>query len=190
MTREEAIKELIRAFDVLDHSSHMDNRRKEAFNMAKTALEQAPTTKENLVVEDAISRQAVLDGIEELKKSPWATDKRGNGFEYLITEALDVVAELCVKRESPVTPQPKTGYWKGMKNESIAIQYCINIPENATNGDVIKAVFPNADFDNACPFCDGRWEIMPLNTDVYKPTQLRTYKDWWNAPYRQKSEDE
>jgi hypothetical protein len=40
MTREEAIKEIIRAYDVLDFSSHMDNRRKEAFNMAKVALEQ------------------------------------------------------------------------------------------------------------------------------------------------------
>lgn len=54
MTREEAIKELIRAFDVLDFSSHMDNRRKEAFNMAKVALEQEPCS-------DAVSRQAVLD---------------------------------------------------------------------------------------------------------------------------------
>lgn len=38
MTREEAIKELERAFDVLDHSCHMDNRRKEAFNMARVSL--------------------------------------------------------------------------------------------------------------------------------------------------------
>lgn len=54
---------------------------------------------------DLISRQSVLDGIEELKRSPWATDKRGNGFEYLITEALDVVADLCVKQASSVNPQ-------------------------------------------------------------------------------------
>jgi len=54
----------------------------------------------------------VLDGIEELKKSPWATDKRGNGFEYLITEALDIVADLCVKQLPSVRPQePKAGHW-------------------------------------------------------------------------------
>ena len=53
---------------------------------------------------DLISRQAVLDGIEELKKSPWCTDKRGNGFEYLITEALEVVADLCIKQASSVEP--------------------------------------------------------------------------------------
>ena len=68
------------------------------------ALEQKPSG-------DLISRQAVLDGIEELKKSPWATDKRGNGFEYLIAEALDVVADLCVKQAPSVKQEPKTGHW-------------------------------------------------------------------------------
>ena len=58
--------------------------------------------------DDAISRQAVLDGIEKLKQSPWATDKRGNGFEYLITEALDIVADLCVKQEPSVRPKSET----------------------------------------------------------------------------------
>lgn len=43
MTREEAIKEIERAFDVLDHSCHMDNRRKEAFNMARVSLYAEPT---------------------------------------------------------------------------------------------------------------------------------------------------
>lgn len=62
------------------------------------------------------------------------------------------------------------------------------IPEGATNGDVIKALFPNAEFDNAKPFTDGRWETMNLDTEnriraTYKPTQLRTYADWWNAQY-------
>ncbi len=65
---------------------------------------------------DCISRQAVLDGIDELKKSPWATDKRGNGFEYLITEALEVVADLCVKQAPSVNPQePNTGHCKDCK---------------------------------------------------------------------------
>ena len=67
--------------------------------------------------DDAISRLAVLDGIEELKQSPWATDKRGNGFEYLITEALDMVADLCVKQEPPVRPQEKTGKWEEIVKE-------------------------------------------------------------------------
>ena len=112
MTREEANKELERAFDVLDHTCHMDNRRKEAFNMARVALSAEPcdcisrkevmkalcnncelckdgvqtcfskceeyhflvtlpsiqpTTKENLVVEDCISRKALIEYANNLK---------------------------------------------------------------------------------------------------------------------------
>ena len=61
--------------------------------------------------EDCISRQAVLDGIEELKKSPWCTNKRGNGAERLIIEALEVVANLCVKKEPQVIPRLKAERW-------------------------------------------------------------------------------
>lgn len=70
----------------------------------------------------------------------------------------------------------------------------IQIPNNASNGDVIKAMFPDAKFDNAMPFTDGRWETMNLDTEnkiraMYKPTQLRTYADWWNAPYKAEIEE-
>lgn len=63
------------------------------------------------------------------------------------------------------------------------------IPDNATNGDMIKAMFPNAKFDNALPFTDNRWETIDLDTEnktrgTYKPTQLRVYADWWNALYK------
>jgi len=35
---------------------------------------------------------------------------------------------------------------------------------------------------------------MNLDTEnktraMYKPTQLRTYADWWNAPYKTESEE-
>lgn len=71
-----------------------------------------------------------------------------------------------------------------IKQEELEYYY-----EPATNGDVVKAMFPKAKFDNAMPFTDGRWEIMNLDTEnqvraTYKPTQLRTYADWWNAPYK------
>ena len=69
------------------------------------------------------------------------------------------------------------------------IHNAIIIPQNVTNGEIIQALFPNAEFDNAMPFTDGRWETMSLDTEnknraIYKPTQLRTYADWWNAPYK------
>lgn len=65
--------------------------------------------------------------------------------------------------------------------------------DGKTNGDMIKALFPNAEFDNAMPFTDGRWETIELDTEnktkaTYKPTRLRTYAEWWNAPYKAKNE--
>ena len=49
-------------------------------------------------------------------------------------------------------------------------------PDNATNGDVIKAIFPDAEnirMDNG----------LPLNF-VLEFELHRNYKDWWNAPYK------
>jgi hypothetical protein len=71
----------------------------------------------------------------------------------------------------------------------------IEIPEGATNGDMIKAMFPNAKFDNAMPFTDNRWETVDLDTEnkirgTYSPTQLRVYADWWNAPYKRGNKNE
>lgn len=61
-----------------------------------------------------------------------------------------------------------------MENKSIAVQYCINIPEGATNGDVIKAVFPTA----KC-YCTERLQTagMPRRNADFDV-------DWWNAPYK------
>ena len=56
-----------------------------------------------------------------------------------------------------------------MKNESIAIQYCINIPEDATNGDVIKALFPNVSMN---------YLIVNMERN-----------SWLNAKYKAESED-
>ena len=91
--------------EYLIFSKHIDSLKcdevKKAVEMCEVKL---PIVYDIEPCNDAISRQAVLDGIEEIKQSPWATDKR-NGFEYLITEALDIVADLCVKQEPPVRPQ-------------------------------------------------------------------------------------
>ncbi len=100
------------------------------------------------MTDDLISRQEVLDGIAELKKSPWATDKRGNGFEYLITEALDVVADLCVKQAPSVNPQePK---W---------IPVSERLPENR-NQEVLISLEWGIDIGR---YSDGEWSSEWIN---------------------------
>ncbi len=53
------------------------------------------------------------------------------------------------------------------------------IPDNATNGDMIKAMFPYAKIDinemlgvSGIVFVDSENEIIPIS------------QDWWNAPYK------
>ena len=61
------------------------------------------------------------------------------------------------------------------------------IPNKATNGDVIKAMFPNATFWNDLY---GYGYIYSDESRCLK-TYIMTYnKNWWNAPYKMESEVE
>jgi hypothetical protein len=65
---------------------------------------------------DFVNRQDLLDGIEELKQSPWfknGEDKQDiQHYGYLERkEAVEVVTDLCIKKEPSVTPKEKTGKW-------------------------------------------------------------------------------
>lgn len=53
-----------------------------------------------------------------------------------------------------------------------AIKNGTPLPKGITNGGIIKAMFPNIDFietDSAC---------------VYYGVNMRSNKDWWDAPYK------
>lgn len=172
ITREEAIENLNMISVAFVEPVTKEQRKliDDTFDMAIKALEQEPKLRQaleqekgaynalvkNIQCADAISRQEVLDGIKELKKSPWATDKRGNGFEYLIAEALDVVAELCVKQAPSVNPQePKTGHW-------------IVHPKGIYAHLVCDKCLSNAPYDcrtNYCPNCGARM-IEPQESEV------------------------
>lgn len=65
--------------------------------------------------------------------------------------------------------------WNAMR----AIANGIPLPANPTNGDVIKAMFP--DFCHLKGFTDYK-EIVLF--------ELKNLKDWWNAPYKEIKTDE
>lgn len=56
----------------------------------------------------------------------------------------------------------------------------IIVPKNATNGDMIKALFPNAKNIRV----DGGY---PLNY-IIEGEWHRNLKEWWDAPYNAESE--
>jgi hypothetical protein len=57
----------------------------------------------------------------------------------------------------------------------------IPIPEGATNGDVIKAMFPNCEQKENIH--NGYFE-MYFDGDFGNPSYMRVREYWWNAPYR------
>lgn len=60
-----------------------------------------------------------------------------------------------------------------MKNESIAISYCINIPEDVTNSQAF-----------ICVFGIDAWKQMIEFSKVNDQ-----FREFWNAPYKAESEE-
>ena len=85
---------------------------------------------------------------------------------------------------------PKKDYDRMCKGELVdtilvAIKNGTLIPEGATNGDIIKAMFPNTKIDEC-------------QKDIYEEPQLYCVEgmdewtpfraNWWNSPYEKESE--
>lgn len=64
----------------------------------------------------------------------------------------------------------------------IPIHNAIIVPKNATNGDMINALFPNAKNIRV----DGGY---PLNY-IIEGEWHRNLKEWWDAPYSSESNNE
>jgi hypothetical protein len=60
---------------------------------------------------DAISRKHLLEEIALLKKSPWFNENT-YGSKVIRKEAVEIVEDVCIKREPSVTPQQRTGRWE------------------------------------------------------------------------------
>lgn len=103
MTNEEAI-------DIVKCLAYHDVRpSEEEISTAIAALKAEPC-------EDTISRKHLLSEIDVLMKSPWFNRWKDDGgalhFGYTERkEAVEIVRDLCVKEEPPVTPKPRTGHW-------------------------------------------------------------------------------
>ena len=64
-------------------------------------------------------------------------------------------------------------------------RFCVNaisIPENATNGDMIRAMFPNAKI-----YASQSLKSVNVVTEYGLDAQVFDLS-WWNAPYKSESE--
>lgn len=67
----------------------------------------------------------------------------------------------------------------------------IEIPNNATNEDVFKAVFGYAPATDAvvCNKMDWCGASESCNYCTSNPDSIGREEEWWNAPYKEESED-
>ena len=59
-----------------------------------------------------------------------------------------------------------------------------SIPDTATTGDVIKALYPNRTFFNEDSCCVTMKEYGKTEEDAEYLTYIDFDGDWWNAPYK------
>lgn len=102
----EAEKERLIKKDIVS----IENRVRHAFNQGyemgmKESRSEIPNT-----CGDAISREHLLEEIAMLKKSPWFNENT-YGSKVIRKEAVEIVEDVCIKREPSVTPKQKTGRW-------------------------------------------------------------------------------
>ena len=84
-----------------------------------------------------------------------------------------------------------------LRGEDLAIQpkgnikgFCVEIADNLTNGDVIKAMYPNARVGEIFPACNSDEVYYVFIEKVNGVTnEMRVMKSWWNAPYKAESEN-
>lgn len=81
------------------------------------------------------------------------------------------------------TKRPNGRFNEFDKFDTYDISKCIRngipFPNNATNGDIIKALFPNIE-----TFEPNKYEIAIKQNLGW----LAFKKDWWNAPYKENKE--
>lgn len=112
-----------------------------------------------------INKRNVLGDIADLQKSSWfKTGANSENFclrnQYIgRKEAVEIVRDLCIVKADPVQAIP--------------------IPDNATNGDIIKTAFPDAEINineklgvSGTVFINFKKEITLISLE------------WWNAPYK------
>jgi hypothetical protein len=100
---------------------------------------------------DAISRKHLLEEIALLKKSPWFNENT-YGSKVIRKEAVEIVEDVCIKREPSVTPQQRTGRWRKVSMDKY-IQYSTYYYECSECGDQhIGQV-------NYCPNCGAKMEV-------------------------------
>jgi hypothetical protein len=67
-----------------------------------------------------------------------------------------------------------------------SLERSVELPYNATNGDMIKTMFQNCEQKEHMH--NGYFE-MYFDNELGNASYMRVSKDWWNAPYKGASDE-
>ena len=93
--------------------------------------------------------------------------------------------EKTAKQPVTYSEQYAFDFAKALLKNATTVKNVITIPENATNGDAVKAMFPNLEWIG----CDKDVDFYYLDSDTPYAPKFSTFKSWWNTPYKAESED-
>lgn len=120
-------------------------------------------------------------------------DKYMSHLRANINTTSDIITEQ-IKKDKPigtVADGGQIGYLNALQWARASLEcdcytvQAIPIPKGATNGDVIKAMFPNIEANEIKTNTGGYIEVKYLDTtDKCDATAFR--KNWWNASYTEK----
>jgi len=105
-----------------------------------------------------------------------------HNYDDIIDNAIEVTAWMPL----PKSYVAESDCVRNIGDYDIPIHNAIIIPKNATNGDMIKAMFPDAEVVEVKYF-DGIVSHYQVNFGKINGNQniVNFKSDWWNAPYKE-----
>lgn len=91
---------------------------------------------------------------------------------------MQIVIDITEEQFALVKQMARYQHYRGELTVEQAIAHGIVLPENATNGDMFKALFPNYIYVGVCVLDEN--ECILLHDVNYH---------WWNAPYEAEREE-
>ena len=102
-----------------------------------------------------IDRDLILAGIETIKKLPWYNGCNGNYESLIRREAIDIVAELCIKQAPTAdVAEVKHGEWKLFEDCANAGVYC-TVCHKKVYREYYANVKPKSKY---CPNCGAKMD--------------------------------
>lgn len=126
-------------------------------------------------MEDVINRAHLLSEIAALKKSPWYNDNT-NGAAIIRKEAVEMIEDLCIKREPPVYPEPS--------KDAISRAAAHELIKGMTRWNVVKENYKSVGllYDDVQFGLDKLPPVQPEQEPDYWIHRNDDYNDWLECP--------